>query len=280
MASFATYPDLKGKVAIITGIGQSGTLKTASWGNGASIARGLAQNGVKIIGCDLNLKAAKFTASRIQAEGSHACHVVAADVTSASSVQMVVDTAMAMYGQIDILINNVGMPALGDAGSLSEEVWDQQINLNLKSVYLTCHAVLPIMEKQGSGVVVNNASIAGIRYIGKPQVAYSAAKAAVLQFTKVTAVGYATRGVRLNCVVPGLMLTPLVEAMEKSQKDGERELFRKITQHNVPTKAMGSSSDIAHATLFLASESAKYITGQSLIIDGGITSSTGTGFKL
>lgn len=280
MATFASYPDLKGKVAIITGIGQSGKLETVSWGNGAAIAYGLAQNGVKIIGCDLNLEAARYTASRIQAKFGDVCHVVTADVTSATSVQNVVDAAMAMYGRIDILINNVGMPALGDAGSLSEDVRDQQIRLNLKSVYLMCHAVLPIMEKQGSGVVVNNASIAGIRYVGKPQAAYSAAKAAVLHFTKVTAVGYATRGVRLNCVVPGLMLTPLVEAMEHSQKDGEREMFRKITQHNVPTKTMGDSSDVAHATIFLASESAKYITGQNLVIDGGITSSTGTGFKL
>lgn len=279
MAQFAIYPDLKDKVAMVTGIGQTGKQDSRSWGNGAAIARALAANGVKIFGCDLNLAAAEYTASRIRQEGG-TCNVLSADVTSASSVQSLVEAIMARYGRIDILINNVGMPALGNAASLDEDTWDRQIALNLKSVYLTCHAVLPIMERQKSGSIINNASIAGIRYLGKPQAAYSAAKAGVLHFTKVTAVEYASSGVRLNCVVPGLMLTPLVENLGSSARKEDRELYNKITKHNVPSGVMGSSADVANATIFFASSSANYITGQKLIIDGGLTSSTGTGSRV
>lgn len=271
----ATYPDLKDKVALVTGIGQSGALSGETWGNGAAIARVLCRNGAKVFGCDLNLSAARYTASRLHADDG-TCDVIAADVTSSSDVQKVVSAVLAKHGRIDILVNNVGMTAPGDPASMSEAVWDQQIDLNLKSVYLCCHAVLPIMERQGSGVVVNNASIAGLRYLGKPQVAYAAAKAAVIQFTKVTAVEYAKRGVRLNTVVPGLMYTPLVENLMNSGSEADREVYRRITEHNVPMGNMGDAFDVANAAVFLMSDSAKYITGQKLVVDGGITSSTGT----
>ena len=201
---------------------------------------------------------------------------MAADATNPSDVQNVVDAIMAKYGRIDILVNNVGATAPGDPVSLSEEVWDTQIDLNLKTVYLSCHVVLPIMEKQKSGVIINNASIAGLRYLGKPQVAYNAAKAAVIHFTKVTAVIYAPEGIRMNSVVPGLMYTPLVEKFGESELESEREVYRKITQHNVPMGRMGDAHDVANAAVFLASASAKYITGQELVVDGGLTSSTGT----
>ncbi|OAL42856.1 putative short chain type dehydrogenase [Pyrenochaeta sp. DS3sAY3a] len=278
MGSFATYPDLNGKVALIAGIGQTGGPEIKSWGNGAAIARGLAANGVKVFGCDMNLDAAKQTATRIKSEGG-VCDVMRADVTKDSSIREVVDTIMKKHGRVDILVNNVGMPASGHAGSLDEAVWDKQMDLNLKSVYLMCRLVLPIMEAQGQGAIVNNASIAGLRYLGKPQVAYSTAKAGVLQFTKVTAVEYANKGVRLNCVVPGLMLTPLVESLGRSESEVDRQMYRRITEHNVPSGTMGDAHDVANATLFLSSNAAKYITGQKLVVDGALTSSTGTGYN-
>lgn len=268
----ASYPDLEGKVALVMGIGQATSFGSTLWGNGAAIAFCLSQNKVKIFGCDINLEAAKNTQSRLPGP----CEVMTADVTSSSDVSKVVNSCLDTYGRIDILVNNVGLPILGDAVTLPEESWDQQMNLNLKSVYLSCHLVIPIMEKQGSGSIVNNASIAGIRYIGKPQVAYNSAKAAVIHFTQVTAAIFASKGVRLNCVAPGLMLTPLVEQMKHSSDLGQREMYARITQHNVPMGVMGNAMDVANSVTFLTSESARYITGQTLVVDGGLTISTGT----
>jgi len=161
------------------GIGQVGSTESKIWGNGAAIANILCQNKVKIFGCDRDIAAAEFTARRLR-ELNGTCDVMVADVTKLSDVQKVVEAVIAKYGRIDILVNNVGITAPGDPVSLSEEMWDEQLKVNLKRVYLACHVVLPIMEKQGSGSVVNNASIAGLRYLGKPQVAYNSAKAAVI----------------------------------------------------------------------------------------------------
>lgn len=276
MTIFPTFPDLRGKVGLIMGIGQVRVEGSNIWGNGAAMARALSQNGVKLFGCDLNLQAAEFTASRLRDEGG-ICDVMTADVTSSTDVREVVAAVLQKYGRIDILVNNVGMTRPGDPATMGEELWDAQLELNLKSVYLSCHHVLPIMEEQGSGVVVNNASIAGVSYLGKPQVAYSTAKAAIIHFTRVTAIMYAPKNVRMNCVVPGMILTPLVENFGKSDKEEDREVYRKITQHNVPIGRMGEPEDIANAALYLASEASKYVTGQSLVVDGGLTSQTGTG---
>ncbi|KAJ4351744.1 uncharacterized protein N0V89_007087 [Didymosphaeria variabile] len=276
MATFPTFPDLDGKVGLVMGIGQTRVEGSSLWGNGAAMARALSQNGVKLFGCDLSLEAAQFTASRLRAAGG-TCHVMAADVTCSAHVRSVVGAAMQKFGRIDILVNNVGMTRPGDPASLSEELWESQLALNLTSVYLSCHHVLPIMEKQGSGVIVSNASVAGVAYLGKPQVAYSTAKAALLHFTRVTAVIYAPKKVRLNCVVPGMILTPMIENLGKSGKEEDREVYRKITQHNVPIGRMGEPEDVANAALWLASDASKYVTGQSLIVDGGLTSQTGTG---
>jgi len=275
MTEFATYPDLAGKVALVMGVGQSGPEDAQTWGNGAAIARVLSYNKVKIFGCDLSLGAAEVTARRLQSEGG-VCDVTTADVTKSSDVQRVVDAVMSKYGRIDVLVNNVGTTVSGDPVTLSEEQWDKQMNINLKSVYLACHSVLPIMESQGSGCIINNASIAGLRYLGKPQVAYNAAKAAVIHFTKVTAVIYAPKGIRINAVVPGFMMVPLVEQFGRSNDEAERETYRKITENNVPMGRMGDAHDVANAATFLASQSAKYITGHPLVVDGGLTCSTGT----
>lgn len=158
---------------------------------------------------------------------------------------------------------------------MSEEVWDGQITVNLKSVYLTSHTVLPILEQQGHGVIINISSVAGLRYIGKPQVAYAAAKAAIIQFTKTTAVLYASKGVRLNTVIPGLMHTPLVEVLAVKYGNGDYEGFVKMRDEQVPMGRMGDAFDVANAALFLMSDNASYITGQEIIVDGSITNSTG-----
>ncbi|KAL1897976.1 hypothetical protein Sste5346_003830 [Sporothrix stenoceras] len=282
---YPVYPDLRGKVALVLGIGQAripGATNTPnSWGNGAAIAWMLAHNGVHLYGCDIDLAAAQHTVERVHSKYPEAVvDVQKADVTSSSDIQGLVDACIAKHGRIDILVNNVGATSSGDPASMEERVWDAQINLNLKSVYLSMHAVLPHMEKQGSGAVVNNASIAGLKFLGKPQVAYNSAKAAVIHLTRVTGCIYAKKGVRVNAIAPGLMFTPLVERMATSDDPLEQQTFKKITQHNVPMGRMGSAWDVATAAAFLSSErAAGYITSQTLVVDGGLTSSTGTGFE-
>lgn len=277
---FPTYPDLPNRVALITGIGQVGSPTSTTWGNGAATARLLAHNRVKIFGCDLSLSAAERTRSRLLDEfPALDITVMAADVTSSSSVQAFVAAALAKHARIDILVNNVGMTAVGSPSSMSEETWTAQIDLNLHSVYRLCHAVIPIMEAQGTGgSIINNASITALRYIGKPQIAYASAKAAVLQFTRAAGAMYASKHIRCNAVVPGLMYTPLVENLANSEKAEDREVARRIMGHNVPMGWMGAGDDVANAVVWLASGASRYVTSQTLVVDGGITESTGTGF--
>ncbi|KAM0542043.1 hypothetical protein ACHAPJ_012969 [Fusarium lateritium] len=279
MSNIPQFPDLKGKVALVTGVGQIRSTdqtwgaEPKSWGNGAATARMLALNGVTVFGGDIDLSAAKRTKKRVEAEGG-VVEVIEADVTQKSDVKKLVSACLERFGRIDILVNNVGRSEPGGPAEMDETTWDAQAALNVKSVYLTCHEVLPLMESQGSGVVINLASIAGMRYIGKPQIAYSTFKAAVMQFTKASAVIYAPKGVRLNVVVPGLMHTPLVEYLADKYAGGDLAGFVAKRDNAVPTGKQGDSFDIANAVLFLSSDSSKYITGQSLVVDGGITSST------
>ena len=264
---------LDGKVVLITGLGQTAA---DGWGIGAAIAMKLAQQGAIIFGGNRTLASAQRTKARIEREGG-VCDVQETDVTNSASVKALVDNCLQRHGRIDILVNNVGKSEPGCPAGMSEEVWDQQVDVNLKTIYLTCHYVLPIMEKQETGgSVVNVSSIAGLRYIGKPQVAYSATKAAIMQFTKATAVIYAPKNVRLNTVVPGLIYTPYTQALAKRYAPGgNEEEYMKMRDAQVPMGRMGDAWDVAHAALFLVSDEARYITGQEVVVDGGITSSTG-----
>ncbi|KUL89495.1 hypothetical protein ZTR_04365 [Talaromyces verruculosus] len=263
---------LDNKVVLITGLGQ---ITDEGWGIGAAIACNLAKQGALIFGGNRSLASAQRTKSRIEGAGG-ICDVQETNVTDSASVKALVDACMQRHGRVDILVNNVGKSEPGCPATMAEDVWDSQVDLNLKSVYLTCHHVLPIMEKQVTGSIVNVSSIAGLRYIGKPQVAYSATKAAIMQFTKATAVIYAGKNVRLNTVVPGLIYTPYTREMAKRYAPGgdEEEYMRK-RDGQVPIGRMGNAWDVANAVLFLAADESRYITGQELVVDGGMTSSTG-----
>ncbi|KAJ6006037.1 short chain type dehydrogenase [Penicillium sp. IBT 35674x] len=274
--NFAIYSDLKDQIAVVIGAGQAGSPDSKFWGNGAAISKVLSRSGAKIIACDINLQAAQQTASRIQNDGG-ACEAIQLNATSHTEINQVINHVLQKHGRIDILVNNVGGTATGDPATMTEEAWDAQIQLNLKSVFLSCNAVLPIMEKQGSGAIINNASIAGMRYLGKPQVAYASAKAAVIHFTKVTGIMYAGRGVRVNSVAPGMMYTPLLEKLGNSVLAEEREIHKRITDHNVPLGSMGDAFDVANVVAFLASRVSRYVTGQNVVVDGGLVGSTGTG---
>ena len=260
---------LDGKVAIVTGCGSSGP----GWGNGKAMAVLLARQGAKIAGFDRDEAAAAETKRIIEDEGG-SCFVARCDATNAKEVNAFVADCLARLGRIDILINNVGRSEPGGPVELAEETWDEQLEVNLKTAYLMCKAVLPIMERQGSGSVVSVSSVAGLRYVGKPQVAYAAGKAALLQFTRTTAVIYADRGVRLNCVVPGLMSTPLVRRLADKYAGGDFEGFSAHRNAQVPMGRMGDAWDVAHAALFLASDEARYVTGTEIIVDGALTAAT------
>lgn len=263
--------DLTGKVALVIGLGQT---DGGGWGIGAACAFQLAKQGAKVYGGNRSLKSAEVTQNRIRDAGG-VCDVVTTNATDAASVKNLVDECMEKYGRIDILVNNVGRSEPGCPATMPEAVWDAQMDINLKSAYLACHYVLPVMEAQKSGAIVSIGSIAGLRYIGKAQIAYNVTKAALLQFTKATAVIYAKKGVRLNAVVPGLMETPYTVQMASRYAGGDYEAFKATRNAQVPMGHMGEAWDVANAVVFLASNEAKYMTGQEVVVDGGITSSTG-----
>jgi hypothetical protein len=193
-------------------------------------------------------------------------------VTADADVAAMVEACKKQYGRVDILVNNVGGSAKGGAVTLSEEAWDKQINFNLKSVFLACKHVLPLMEAQGGGAIVNTASTSGIRWTGAAQVGYAAAKAGVIQFSRVTAVEYAPKNIRVNTVIPGQMHTPMVEVRLAGQRAGGNvDELLKQRQSRIPLNFMGDGRDTANAALFLASDEARFVTGTEIIVDGGMS---------
>ena len=150
--------------------------------------------------------------------------------------------------------------------------WDLQVDFNLKSVFLTCKSVLPVMERQKSGAIVNIASTSGLRWTGSAQVAYAATKAGVMQLSRVLAVQYAARGIRVNSVVPGQLHTPMVETRLAGQRaGGDVEALLKQRVGRIPLGFMGDGRDTANAALFLACEESRFVTGTEIVVDGGMT---------
>ena len=261
--------DLQGKVAFVTGAGSVGP----GWGNGKATAVLLARQGAQVFGTDINAAAAEETRAIITKEGG-TCITQVCDMTASDSVKAAVDACMARFGRIDILINNVGGSAPGDPVSMSEEVWDRQIDHNLKTAFLGCKHVLPVMEKQGSGAIVNVSSVAGFSHQvdGRVHIAYSATKSGLLGFTRATAIAYVKKGIRCNMVVLGTMHTPLVEERLMKQLGAEAAANLVAKRHAaVPIGRMGDAWDSAHAVLFLVSDEARYITATQLVVDGGLT---------
>ncbi len=259
---------LRDKVAIVTGAGSSGP----GWGNGKATAVLFAREGAKTFAVDIRPETLEETRSIITDEGGE-CVTYAADVSKADEVKALVDRCLAAYGRVDILQNNVGILAVGGPEEISEELWDRHLAVNLKSMFLTCKYVLPIMVRQEQGgTIVNISSIASVRYTGYPSVAYNASKGAVNQLTQNIAVQYAAKGIRANCVLPGLMNTPMIrEPLQNSYGPGGVSAMISKRDALVPLGKMGESWDVAYASLFLASDEAKYITGALLVVDGGLT---------
>jgi NAD(P)-dependent dehydrogenase (short-subunit alcohol dehydrogenase family) len=255
-----------GKVALIAGAGCVGP----GWGNGRAAAVLFAREGAKVFAVDRNAESMAETVARVGNDGEIATHVC--DVTDDAQVRAMTEACRQAFGRIDILVNNVGGSAAGGAAELSEAAFDAQLDYNLKSVFLTCRHVIPIMVEQGGGAIVNTASTSGTRYTGSPQIGYASSKAAVIQFSRVTAVQYAKHGIRVNTVVPGQMHTPMVEArLAKQRAGGDVDSLLKSRVARIPLGFMGDGRDTAAAVLFLASDEARFITGTEIVVDGGMT---------
>ncbi|MBN1643534.1 MAG: 3-oxoacyl-[acyl-carrier-protein] reductase [Dehalococcoidales bacterium] len=245
--------DLTGKVAIVTGSGR---------GIGKAIALRLAEAGATVVVNDFGDSApAEQTVAEIKQMGRQAT-AITADVSSAADVTRLVDTAIATYGKVDILVNNAGITRDQLMMRMTDEQWDSVIAVDLKSVFLCTRAVLRSMMKQRSGRIVNISSVVGIMgNIG--QANYASAKAGIIGFTKAIAKEAAARGITANAVAPGFIDTPMTQAMP--------EEVRKSMIDHIPLGCMGTPKDIAETVAFLASDEARYITGQVVPVDGGFS---------
>ncbi|ANB75272.1 SDR family NAD(P)-dependent oxidoreductase [Paraburkholderia phytofirmans] len=257
---------MKGKVVVVTGAGSSGP----GWGNGKAAAALYAREGASVLAVDYRIAAALETAEQIKSEGGK-CVAARANVADSADVQAMAAECIRHFGRIDVLHNNVGIVEVGGPVETDEDAWNRVIAVNQSSVYLTCKYVIPHMLEHGSGSIVNIASVAATRWIGFPYLAYSAAKAAILAMTQNMAIQYASQGIRANCVLPGFMDTPLIREPLKETYGGDTGEMIDKRNKQVPTGKMGDGWDTAYAALFLASDEAKYITGTSLVVDGGLT---------
>src|SRR5256714_1286198 len=258
---------LDGKVAIVTGAGSVGP----GWGNGRATAVRFAEEGAKVFAVDRDAERLRETIDGVKkAGGTIATHLC--DVTRAADVAAMVDACVRGLGRSEVLVNKVGDSAPGCPAEMSEETWDAQIEFNLTSVFLGCKYVIPVMEKQGGGAIVNIASTSGIRFTGNAQVGYAATKAGVIQLSRVVAVQYAPRGIRVNTVIPGQLHTAMVYACLASQRArGDVKALLASRQKRIPLGFAGDGRDTANAVLFLASDEARFITGAELVVDGGMT---------
>ena len=254
---------LQGKSAIVFGAGSSGP----GWGNGKAAAVAYAREGASVACVDLAPEAAEETAAIIREEGGAAL-ALCADVTDFPSVNGAAGAAVAAFGGISILHNNVGVTHMGGPVELDEAAFQAALDLNIGPVYRTAKAVLPHMVEAGGGAIVNISSLAAIRYVGYPYFAYYATKAAVNQATVALAMQYARAGIRANCIMPGLIDTPLIYKQISSQYASAQDMVA-ARDALVPMGRMGTAWDVAAAAVFLASDEARFITGVCLPVDGG-----------
>ena len=242
---------LKGKVALITGSGR---------GLGACMARMFAEEGARIIVTDIAEETARASAKALTDRGFEAIAVIG-DVTVADHVKNVVDTGMKAFGRIDVLVNNAGFPKDRLIVKMTEEEWDSVVTVILKGTFLFTRAVVPIMVEQRSGRIINIASRA---HHGNPgQANYSAAKAGLIGFTGSQAREQGRFNITVNTIAPGFIETPLVFSLPNYEK------IKAKTIENTPIPRLGKEEDIANAALFLASERASWITGETIHVTGG-----------
>lgn len=250
---------LQGKVALITGSGR---------GQGAAAARLFAREGARVVVSDVNLEGAQAVVREIKEAGGEAM-AQPADVSKASEVEALMQAAVEAYGALHVLYNNAAIWAGRGLDNyvteLSEEGWEQIININLKGVFLCCKYGIPALAAAGGGSVINTASVAGIAGSRNRSHAYSASKGGVVALTRAMAMAYARDQVRVNAICPGGVDTPMIASMVNTEERRQRS----ATSH--PIGRLGTPEDIAHFALYLASDESSWVTGGIFPIDGGFT---------
>ena len=259
---------LAGKTAVVVGAGQT---PGETIGNGRAMAVLFAREGARVLCVDRDLARAEETAAMIAGEGGEAS-AFEANITRAADCEALVAAARQRLGRIDILVNNVGIGGGGDGPThkASEAAFDRIVSVNLKGMFLTLKAALPVMREAGGGAIVNISSLASLA--GGNQVAYEVSKAAVNRLTTATAQANARHNIRCNAILPGLMDTPMAVAGTAEARGETTDAVRAARNATVPLGGrMGTAWDTAYAALFLASDEAKFITGVLLSVDGGMS---------
>lgn len=251
---------LEGKVAIVAGGGARGD----GIGNGRAAAILFGRAGAKVVVVDRDMALARRTEEMIRAEGGEAT-AVSGDVTAEADCRAIVDAAKEAYGGVDILDNNVGIGSNKSVVDEDPAFWDEIMRVNVRSMFLMSKYAVPAMAARGGGAIVNVSSISALRPRGLT--AYSTSKGAVIALSRAMAVDHAKDGIRVNCVAPGPVYTPMVI------RDGMPPERREQRRNASPLGIEGTGWDIGNAVVFLCSARARYITGQTLVVDGGITAS-------
>ena len=262
---------LNNKIAVVVGGGQQ---PGETIGNGRAVCLRFAQEGAHVLVVDRDQDLAQETVKIIEGEGGKAS-AWAADITVETECEAIAATAMDRYGRIDILHNNVGR-SKGDRPvvDMDADMWDEIMGMNLKGMFMTCKHVLPIMQQQQSGVIINISSISSI--CDGQTVTYKTSKGAVNTLTHHIAMENAQHGIRANAILPGLMDTPMAIVRRAQERGVDPEVIRGERNAKVPLKQqMGTAWDVANAAVFLASDEAQYITAVSLPVDGGMSSRIG-----
>jgi len=250
---------LRGKVAIVAGAGSRGP----GVGNGKAAAILFAREGARVLCVDQTLERAEETVGLIRAEGGEAA-ALAADVTRGDQCRAMVEAAVARWGGLDVLHNNVGIESRKDLLETTEAEWDQVLEVDLKSVFLATQAAVPALVARGGGSVICVSSIAGHR--GHGRTAYAAAKAGIEGFVRSVAVQLGPQGVRINAIAPGMVWTPMVASLGPEA----RERRRKANVLGVE----GTGWDVGWGAVYLASDESRWVTGHVLVIDAGMTITT------
>jgi NAD(P)-dependent dehydrogenase (short-subunit alcohol dehydrogenase family) len=259
--------DLTGRTIFVSGGGSAGP----GWSIGRASCVTYARLGANICVVDRDAASAEETTKIILQEGGKA-HTFVGDVSEEDEVKRLFSEARNQFGPIDVLHHNVGVGKVGGPMETSAEDFDRIHKVNVRSLLLAAQEVLPEMASRGTGNIIAISSVAGMRYMGYPHLAYSVTKAANTQFIRMIAQQYAGQGIRANTVVPGLIDTPrIANTVAKMFSENGLDEARAARDKQVPMGRSGTAWDVAHACAFLVSDAAAYITGTELVVDGGIT---------